>query len=74
MPRGRPRKTPVDSEAIYLRLPAAVVAGYERWRDELHAVVGGSAVTTQDVMRDVLERALAEHEAAAPPPTKKRRR
>lgn len=77
MPRGRPRKIPEESGAVYLRLSAAVVAGYERWRDELHeTVVGGAAITLQDVMRGVLERALAEHEAeraAAAKPRPKRK-
>jgi hypothetical protein len=74
MPGGRPRKTPTESTPVYIRLPDAVVDGYERWRDELRAtVVGGGSITIQDVMRSVLEKGLAAHQAEATPPAKARR-
>lgn len=61
---GRPRKVPKESGAIYLVISDEMLRGYEAWRDDLRAsVVGASGVTTQDVMRDVLERALRAYQA-----------
>lgn len=69
MPGGRPRKTPVDSTAVYLVLPDEVLRGYEAWRDEQRATATGAEnITTQDVMRSVLGKALKAYQA------KKRRR
>lgn len=61
---GRPRKVPAESAAIYLVIPEAMLRGYQGWRDDVRAgTVGAGSVTTQDVMRDVLERALREYQA-----------
>lgn len=64
MPGGRPRKTPLDSTPIYLVLPDEMIRGYEVWRDEQRATATGAEnITTQDVMRSVLGKALKAYQA-----------
>jgi hypothetical protein len=77
---GRPRKLPKEKTLVGLELPDEMVAGYERWLAELQRTVpGGSGISRADLMRDVLARALDEHERASrqtplPKPSKKRSR
>lgn len=69
---GRPRKTPRESTPVHIIMPDDVLAGFDRWVDELRDTVpGGAGITRADLMRDLLARALAEHEAEPRRPAKR---
>ena len=62
---GRPRKLPKEKTLVGLELPDEMIAGYERWLAEVQRTVpGGSGISRADLMRDVLAKALEEHEGA----------
>ena len=70
---GRPRKLPKEKTPVHLEVPDDVLAGFDRWVEELQvSVPGGAGISRADLMRDVLAKALREHEAGAKRPVKKR--
>jgi len=62
---GRPRKLPRDKTPVHLEMPDDVLAGFDRWVEELRdSVPGGEGITRADLMRSILKKALAEHQAS----------
>lgn len=58
---GRPKRVQGEAEKILVTLPIDTIAGLDEWLEELRAQVGGGGATRQDLIRDILARAVEEH-------------
>lgn len=64
--RGAPRKTPDGlGSALYVRATPDMLTALDKWAEELARERGGS-VSRADVVREVLQRALAARSKATP--------
>lgn len=57
-----PRATPPGTKAVCVYLPTGLVEALDAWAAERTAA-GGPTWSRTDVMKDVLGRAVADHEA-----------
>jgi hypothetical protein len=60
---GRPKKLREEGEKILVTLPVTTLEGLDEMRADLADRPGGSAITRQDVIRDLLARDVAAFRA-----------
>lgn len=59
----RPKVLPENTVALYLRVPTQLVEHLDSWVSDIRGTtIGGSGITRTDLIRDILGKAVEEHE------------